>query len=98
MEFLQLLLSGLANGCVYGLVALGFVLIYKATEAVNFAQGDFMMLGAFVMLGLVNPTYLGMNFWLAVPVALLIMALIGFTLDRVFWLLETRIVHWAGKD
>jgi len=42
MEILQLLLSGLANGCVYGLVALGFVLIYKATEAVNFAQGDFI--------------------------------------------------------
>ncbi|MGA0925078.1 MAG: ABC transporter permease subunit, partial [Lutimaribacter sp.] len=54
MEVLQLLISGMANGCVYGLVALGFVLIYKATEAVNFAQGDFMMLGAFVTLGLVN--------------------------------------------
>ena len=45
MDFLQLVISGLANGCVYGLIALGFVLIYKATEAVNFAQGDFMMLG-----------------------------------------------------
>lgn len=81
MEVLQLLLSGLANGCVYGLIALGFVLIYKATEAVNFAQGDFMMLGAFVMLGLVNPQYLGMNFWLAVPVALLVMAALGYLLD-----------------
>ncbi len=81
MEFLQLLLSGLANGCVYGLIALGFVLIYKATEAVNFAQGDFMMLGAFVMLGLVNPQYMGINFWLAVPIALLIMAALGYLLD-----------------
>ncbi|MCW1931152.1 branched-chain amino acid ABC transporter permease [Pararhodobacter zhoushanensis] len=81
MEVMQLLLSGLANGCVYGLVALGFVLIYKATEAVNFAQGDFMMLGAFVMIGLVNPQYMGMNFWLAVPVALLIMAALGYLLD-----------------
>ncbi len=81
MEVLQLLLSGLANGCVYGLVALGFVLIYKATEAVNFAQGDFMMLGAFVMVGLVNPQYMGMNFWLAVPVALIIMAALGYLLD-----------------
>jgi branched-chain amino acid transport system permease protein len=35
-------------GCIYGLVALGFVLIYKATELVNFAQGDLLMLGAFV--------------------------------------------------
>ncbi|MFN4100854.1 MAG: branched-chain amino acid ABC transporter permease [Pararhodobacter sp.] len=82
MDVLQLLLSGLANGCVYGLVALGFVLIYKATEAVNFAQGDFMMLGAFVMVGLVNPQFMGINFWLAVPLALLIMGALGYFLDR----------------
>lgn len=81
MEFFQLLLSGLANGCVYGLVALGFVLIYKATEAVNFAQGDFMMLGAFVMVGLVNPQFWGLNFWVAVPIALIIMGALGYFLD-----------------
>jgi branched-chain amino acid transport system permease protein len=81
MEILQLLLSGLANGCVYGLVALGFVLIYKATEAVNFAQGDFMMLGAFVMVGLVNSNHMGINFWLAVPLAILIMGAIGYLFD-----------------
>jgi len=39
MDILQLLVSGIANGCIYGLLALGFVLIYKASEAVNFAQG-----------------------------------------------------------
>ena len=48
MDILQLLVSGIANGCIYGLLALGFVLIYKASEAVNFAQGDMMMLGAFL--------------------------------------------------
>ena len=47
MEFTQLLISGISQGCVYGLIALGFVLIYKATEMVNFAQGDLMMLGAY---------------------------------------------------
>ena len=83
MDVLQLLVSGLANGCVYGLVALGFVLIYKATEAVNFAQGDFMMLGAFVTLGLVNPQYLGMNFWLALPLVFLIMGCLGYLIDAV---------------
>lgn len=83
MEFLQLLVSGLANGCVYGLIALGFVLIYKATEAVNFAQGDFMMLGAFVTIGLVNPQFMGMNFWLALPLVLLIMGALGYLLDVV---------------
>ena len=70
MDTLQLLISGLANGCVYGLIALGFVLIYKATEAVNFAQGDFMMLGAFVTIGLTNANYMGVPFWLAVPISI----------------------------
>ena len=49
-QVLQLLLAGVAQGCVYALVALGFVLIYKATETVNFAQGDLMMLGGFFAL------------------------------------------------
>ena len=48
LEVLQLLISGISQGCVYGLIALGFVLIYKATEMVNFAQGEIMMLGAYV--------------------------------------------------
>ena len=42
-EFLQLFVNGLAVGCIYGLVALEFVLIYKAGEVVNFAQGEFVM-------------------------------------------------------
>ena len=46
MEFIQLLISGATLGCIYALIALGFVLIYKATETVNFAQGELMMLGA----------------------------------------------------
>ena len=62
LENLQLIVSGLANGCVYGLIALGFVLIYKAAEQVNFAQGDLMMLGAFVAVGLANEAYLGLPF------------------------------------
>jgi branched-chain amino acid transport system permease protein len=81
LDVLQLLVSGLANGCVYGLIALGFVLIYKATEAVNFAQGDFMMLGAFVTLGLTNAQFMGLPFWLAAPIAIAIMAVFGYLLD-----------------
>jgi branched-chain amino acid transport system permease protein len=46
LDFIQLLISGAALGCIYALIALGFVLIYKATETVNFAQGELMMLGA----------------------------------------------------
>jgi branched-chain amino acid transport system permease protein len=82
VDVVQLLMSGLANGCVYGLIALGFVLIYKATESVNFAQGDFMMLGAFVTIGFVNADFLGMNFWLALPLVFLVMGLFGYLVDQ----------------
>ena len=78
---MQLIISGLANGCVYGLIALGFVLIYKATEQVNFAQGDMMMLGAYVTLGLTNTQFLGLPFWFSVPVAVIIMGIFGYLLD-----------------
>ena len=92
MENLQLIVSGLANGCVYGLIALGFVLIYKAVEQVNFAQGDLMMLGAFVAVGLANDTYLGLPFWLACIVAIAVMAAIG-------WLLEHAVLrHVFGQS
>ncbi|GAA6180918.1 MULTISPECIES: branched-chain amino acid ABC transporter permease [unclassified Shimia] len=97
MEVVQLLVSGLANGCVYGLIALGFVLIYKATEQVNFAQGDFMMLGAFVCLGLTNAHYIGLPFWIAAPLAIAIMAALGYLLDffilrRLFGQSQTAVV------
>lgn len=97
MDVLQLLISGLANGCVYGLIALGFVLIYKATEAVNFAQGDFMMLGAFVTIGLTNTDHMGLPFWVAVPMALIIMGILGYLLDllvlrRMFGQSQTAVV------
>ena len=46
---LQLLFTGLGIGTIYALVALGFVLIFRATNVVNFAQGDFSMLGAYLM-------------------------------------------------
>ncbi len=83
MDAVQLLVSGLANGCVYGLIAMGFVLIYKATEAINFAQGDMMMFGAFVALGLTNEHYWALPFWLSVPATLVIMGTIGYLLDAV---------------
>ena len=83
MDVLQLVVSGLANGCVYGLIALGFVLIYKATEAVNFAQGDFMMLGAFITLGFANSEYADLPFWISVILAIGIMGILGYLLDMV---------------
>ena len=81
MQFLQIIVSGVAQGCIYGLIALGFVLIYKATETVSFAQGDLMMVGAFI--GLACMTFIGFPYWLAVPAAIASMALLGFATERV---------------
>ena len=47
-EFLQYLVGGLATGSVYGLIALGFVLVFKSTDVFNFAQGDLLMMGAYI--------------------------------------------------
>ena len=80
MQVLQVIFSGVAQGCIYGLIALGFVLIYKATETVTFAQGELMMLGAFA--GLACVTYLGWPFGLAVMVSLLVMACVGWLVER----------------
>jgi branched-chain amino acid transport system permease protein len=80
LQFLQLVVSGAAIGCIYALIALGFVLIYKATETVNFAQGDLMMVGGFV--GLTGMTVLGLPFWAAFLLAVLAMALLGMLTER----------------
>ena len=81
MQVLQLLISGIAQGCIYGLIALGFVLIYKATETVSFAQGELMMLGAFCALALL--TVLGFPFWITVPATIAAMSLFGLLVERV---------------
>jgi branched-chain amino acid transport system permease protein len=81
LDVYQLLISGISQGCVYGLIALGFVLIYKATEMVNFAQGDMMMLGAFVAITFVD--VLGWPFLPGVLAALMVMAVVGMIIERV---------------
>jgi branched-chain amino acid transport system permease protein len=80
LDFIQQLVSGLALGCVYGLIALGFVLIYKTTEVINFAQGDLMMLGGFIAYTFI--VILGMNYWLGALCAILAMGLVGMFIER----------------
>jgi len=77
---LQILLSGVATGCIYGLVALSFVLVYKATEAVSFMQGELLMVGAFAAVALTAAA--AWPVWLAVLVAVLGMALAGALVER----------------
>ena len=80
MQFIQLVISGIAQGCIYGLIALGFVLIYKATETVSFAQGELMMLGAFF--GLLVMGFWGYPFWVAVLASMGAMAALGYVMER----------------
>ena len=80
-RLLQLIVNGAASGCIYGLIALGFVLIYKATEMVNFAQGDILMLGGFAAFTFIATW--GLNYWVGALLAVLATAAFGFVLDAV---------------
>jgi branched-chain amino acid transport system permease protein len=64
-DFFQLLFGGMATGCIYGLAALGFTLLWQAAGTINFAQGEFVMLPAFAMLG-----FMGMGAPFAVSIGL----------------------------
>ena len=79
----QQIISGMAVGCIYALVALGFVLIYKATEVINFAQGEFMMIGAFAAYTLI--VFFKVPFLPAFVFTLIFMFLFGILLDRVIF-------------
>jgi len=78
--FIQLTITGLANGAILALAALGFVIIFKATGVINFAQGYFLLVGAYlVWAGIVQ---FGLPWVFAVVVALVVAILIGVTTER----------------
>ena len=78
--YIQQLVSGIAIGCVYALVALGIVLIYKATETINFAQGDLLMIGAFCAYTTI--AIMGLPYILGAFLAVLATLLFGFLCER----------------
>jgi len=87
--FLQLLFTGLGIGSIYALVSLGFVLLIRAASVVNFAQGEFSMLGAYLMVILAND--LGVPYFLAIPIAIALMAAFGVAFAGVvYWPLRHR--------
>lgn len=87
--FGQLLFAGLAIGGVYALVALGIVLIYRATNVVNFAQGEFSMLGAYFLVTLWQGAKL--NYFIAFALALAVMAVVGLLFELgVYYPLRNR--------
>jgi branched-chain amino acid transport system permease protein len=78
---LALLLNGVSIGLMYALIALGFVLVYKATDAINFAQGEFVMMAGLVAAAVLGPD--GTWLILAILVTLAVMIGFGFALERV---------------
>jgi len=83
--FLEVLAGGLLAGVMYSLVALGFVLIYKASGVFNFAQGAMVFFAALTFVSLVEK---GMNFWLALLVTLVVMIVLGIAIER-----ESKMGH-----
>ncbi|MGH8667725.1 MAG: branched-chain amino acid ABC transporter permease, partial [Burkholderiales bacterium] len=78
--FIEVLVGGLLAGVMYSLVALGFVLIYKASGVFNFAQGAMVFFAALTFVSLLK---LGWNFWLALLVTLGVMVVLGLVTERV---------------
>jgi branched-chain amino acid transport system permease protein len=78
---LLLITNGVMIGLMYSLIALGFVLVYKATDAINFAQGEFVMLAGFLLVGML--VLAGAPFWISIAVAVVGMIAFGFGLERI---------------
>ena len=78
---LSLVVSGLSIGLMYSLIALGFVLVYKATDAINFAQGEFVMFAGFIAAGAADLA--GAPFWVSALLSIGGMVMLGFGLERV---------------
>lgn len=78
---LQLLINGLIVGALYGVVAMSFVLIYKASRIVNFAQGEFLLIGAWTCWWLLTSWQL--PFWIGFPITLVFMLVFGVILQVV---------------
>lgn len=82
MELVQNLISGVAVGCIYALAALGFVLIYKSSRVINFANGQLIAIGAFLAYALA--VWVGLPVLLAMLLAMLLTAGLGFLVERIF--------------
>ena len=78
--FVQLVINGLVVGSIYALVAMGFVIIYKSTSVLNFAQGEFLLLGAYISLALLTRWHV--PFWATVVLTLGFAVVLGLAVKR----------------
>ena len=79
--FFEVLIGGLLSGVMYALVAIGFVLIYKASGVFNFAQGAMVFFAALTCVGFMDK--FGLSLWLAIPLTMLTMIVLGMAIERV---------------
>jgi len=79
--FLQMLVTGIVVGSIYGLVALGFVLIYRASDALNLANGEFVIIGAYICLTLM--TAYKVPFFVALLITLIFNLVLGLVVERI---------------
>lgn len=79
-QFIQLTFTGLTNGAVLALAALGFVIIYKASDVINFAQGEFLLIGAYVTFAVVDQ--MGLHWSLGLVATVLVAVAVGVVVER----------------
>lgn len=89
--FIQYLFAGITYGAIYAIVAIGFNIIYNTTGIINFAQGEFVMLGGMISISLLPL----MPIWLAIGTAVIITMVIGALIEMVFirWLKEPGVLR-----
>jgi len=81
--FTQLLISGLVIGCIYGLIAVGYSMLYKASGMLSFAQGDLLTMGGFIGWSLFAGTVFGLGLRLPYPIAFILVAVIMFAFGMI---------------
>lgn len=79
-QFLQYLISGITSGSIYALIALGFTLIHNSTKLINFAQGEFVMLGGLIAISLYSAA--GLPLIVAILISIILVAIVGIIFER----------------
>jgi branched-chain amino acid transport system permease protein len=83
IDFLNYLINGILSGLLYALIAMGFVVIYRASKVFNFAQGELVVFGGYMVWWTV--LHLGLPLWVGLPVAFASAAVFGLLIERIFF-------------
>ena len=82
-DFLNYLVNGALSGLLYALIAMGFVVIYRASKVFNFAQGELVVFGGYMVWWTI--IQMGMPVWIGLPVAFASAAIFGLMIERIFF-------------